>query len=96
MVEATLQQSRIAGLLGCTPLLAGLPPEQLNALAGHCQLVRYGIGQPICRQGQPGGHLWLLIEGQARTVVRSRRLPRGIATLTRPTAGALLGLGGGW
>ncbi len=96
MVEATLQQSRIAGLLGCTPLLAGLPPEQLNALAGHCQLVRYGIGQPICRQGQPGGHLWLLIEGQARTVVRSRRLPRGIATLTRPAAGELLGVGGPW
>jgi ATP-binding cassette, subfamily B, bacterial HlyB/CyaB len=96
MVEATLQQSRIAGLLGCTPLLAGLPPEQLNAVAGHGQLVRYGIGQPICRQGQPGGHLWLLIEGQARTVVRSRRLPRGIATLTRPAAGALLGVGGAW
>jgi len=96
MVEATLQQSRIAGLLGCTPLLACLPPEQLNALAGDCQLVRYGIGQPICRQGQPGGHLWLLIEGQARTVVRSRRLPRGIATLTRPAAGELLGVGGPW
>ena len=96
MVEATLQQSRIAGLLGCTPLLAGLPAEQLSALAGSCQLLRYAIGQPICRQGQPGGHLWLLVEGQARTVVRSRRLPRGIATLTRPAAGELLGLGGGW
>ena len=96
MVEATLQQSRIAGLLGCTPLLAGLPAEQLSALAGSCQLLRYAIGQPICRQGQPSGHLWLLIEGKARTVVRSRRLPRGIATLTRPAAGELLGLGGGW
>jgi ATP-binding cassette subfamily B protein len=96
MVEATLQQSRIADLLACAPLLAGLPAEQLSTLAGSSQLLRYAIGQPICRQGQPGGHLWLLVEGQARTVVRSRRLPRGIATLTRPAAGELLGLGGGW
>lgn len=93
MVEAPTQQSRIAGLLGSTPLLVDLPAAQLTALAGRCQLVRYGIGEPICRQGQPSGHLWLLLEGQARSVVRSRRLPRGIATIERPEAGDLLGLG---
>ena len=93
MVEAPTQQSRIADLLGCTPLLADLPAALLTALAASSQLLRYGIGQPICRQGQASGHIWLLIEGRARSVVRSRRLPRGVATLERPEAGDLLGLG---
>ena len=83
--------SQIGELLRCFPLLADLSPSQLDELAAQGKLWRYSLGQPICRLDQGLQHLLFLLEGQARSVVMSPRLPRGVTTLERLDSGALLG-----
>jgi ATP-binding cassette subfamily B protein len=83
--------SQIGELLGCFPLLADLSPSQLDKLAAQGKLWRYSLGQPICRLDQGLQHLLFLLQGQARSVVMSPRLPRGVTTLERLDSGALLG-----
>jgi len=83
--------SQIGELLRCFPLLAVLSPSQLDELAAQGKLWRYSLGQPICRLDQGLQHLLFLLQGQARSVVMSPRLPRGVTTLERLDSGALLG-----
>ena len=83
--------SQIGELLRCFPLLADLSPSQLDELAAQGKLWRYSLGQPICRLDQGLQHLLFLLQGQARSVVMSPRLPRGVTTLERLDSGALLG-----
>ena len=83
--------SQIRELLRCFPLLADLSPSQLDDLAAQGQLWRYSLGQPICRLDQGLQQLLFLLQGQARSVVMSPRLPRGVTTLERLDSGALLG-----
>ena len=83
--------SQIRELLRCFPLLADLSPSQLDDLAAQGQLWRYSLGQPICRLDQGLQQLLFLLQGQARSVVMSPHLPRGVTTLERLDSGALLG-----
>ena len=83
--------SQIGELLRCFPLLADLSASQLDELAAQGKLWRYSLGQPICRLDQGLQHLLFLLQGQARSVVMSPRLPRGVTTLERLDSGALLG-----
>lgn len=67
------------------------PPAQLEQLAAEAQLWRYNLGQPICRLDQGLQQLLFLVQGNARSVVMSPRLPRGVTTLERLEPGALMG-----
>ena len=89
--NSSSDSSQIGELLRCFPLLADLSPSQLDELAAQGQLWRYSLGQPICRLDQGLQHLLFLLQGQARSVVMSPRLPRGVSTLERLDSGALLG-----
>ena len=84
--------SQIGELLRCFPLLGSLSPSELDGLAGQGELWSYNLGQPICRLVQGLQHLLFLLQGQARSVVMSPRLPRGVTTLERLEPGALMGL----
>jgi ATP-binding cassette subfamily B protein len=83
--------SQIRELLRCFPLLDVLSPSQLDGLAAQGEFWRYSLGQPICRLDQGLQQLLFLLQGQARSVVMSPRLPRGVTTLERLESGALLG-----
>lgn len=89
--NSSSDSSQIGELLRCFPLLADLSPSQLDELAAQGKLWRYSLGQPICRLDQGLQHLLFLLQGQARSVVMSPRLPRGVTTLERLDSGALLG-----
>jgi ATP-binding cassette subfamily B protein len=81
-------------LLQCFALLADLPAEILARLARQSQLVRMEQGQALCRAGQTSASLFFLVEGTARSVAFSPRLPSGVQTLQRLHPGAVLGLTG--
>lgn len=83
--------TRIDDLLRCFPVLADLPEDLLEILCAEAQLQRFQQGQPICRVDHPPARVFFLLEGTARSVVFSRRLPRGVATLERLQPGAVLG-----
>lgn len=78
-------------LLRRFPFLADQPDAVITPLAGAARLLRYRLGQVICRQDAPTDQLILLLEGQVRSVVMAERLPRGLATLQRLTPGAVMG-----
>lgn len=84
------ESPQVLELLGCFPLLADLPPDLLQQLASQGQLLRFKLGQPISRCDQPPNQLFFLVQGSVRSVVMASRLPRGVATLERLEAGALL------
>jgi subfamily B ATP-binding cassette protein HlyB/CyaB len=83
--------TRIDELLRCFPFLADQPEDLLQRLSAQATLESFQQGQPICRVDQPPAQIYFLLEGQARSVVFSRRLARGVATLQRLDAGTVLG-----
>ena len=83
--------TRIEELLRCFPFLADQPEDLVQRLSSQARLESFQQGQPICRVDQPPASLYFLLEGQARSVVFSRRLPRGVATLQRLEPGTVLG-----
>lgn len=63
------------------PLFAGLGAEDLTAVAGRLTVERYGPGQDVVRQGDPGNKLYVLAEGQAEVVVPDGLGERRVNTL---------------
>ncbi len=84
-------QAALLTLLSSLPFLADLDPRAVAAVAEGCQLVRYGMGQPLVRLEAYPRHALLVIEGRVRTVAISRNLPKGVATLQTLGSGSLLG-----
>lgn len=78
-------------LLSSFPFLADQPPEQLERLASQGQLLRFSLGQPIIRIAQAPQQMFFLLQGSARSVVMASRLSKGVATLQRFEAGAVMG-----
>lgn len=83
--------TRIDELLRCFPFLADQPEDVLERLSSQAQLQRFQQGQPICRVDQPPARIYFLLEGTARAVVFSSRLPRRVATLERLQPGTVMG-----
>ncbi|MFZ0407671.1 MAG: peptidase domain-containing ABC transporter [Cyanobium sp.] len=83
--------TRIDELLRCFPFLADQPEDLLQRLSAEAQLQRFDQGQPICRVDHPPARIFFLLEGTARSVVFSSRLPRGVSTLERLQPGTVLG-----
>jgi ATP-binding cassette subfamily B protein len=78
-------------LLRSFPFLADQPPELLERLASQGQLLRFTLGQPISRRDQAPPQMFFLLQGTARSVVMAPRLAKGVATLQRLDAGAVMG-----
>jgi hypothetical protein len=56
------------------PLFARLSPDQLDALAGQCQIVQFAAGSLMFAQGQPTQGAMLFVTGRA---IRTQTLPDG-------------------
>ncbi len=86
MAEATT----LRDLLRSFPFIADQPEAVIDTLAAKAELLRYRLGQPVCRQQQAPGSMLFLLKGSCRSVVMARRLPKGVATLQKLGPGALL------
>ena len=78
-------------LLRSFPFLADQPEDLLAFLAQRSQLLRFYLGQPLCRAGTPPSHVHFLLQGTVRSVVMAARLPKGVATLQLLQPGAVMG-----
>lgn len=58
-------------LLQQIPLFAGLPGEQLRALARGMNRRRYAKGQTILQQGEEGDSLFIIVSGRVRIYTQS-------------------------
>ncbi len=79
------------GLLKAFPFLSDQPEQVIDFLAGDAKLLKYKLGQPLCRPVQPPGSIYFLLQGQCRSVVTSKRLPKGVGTLQKFGPGSALG-----
>jgi ATP-binding cassette subfamily B protein len=82
---------QIFDLLRSFPFLADQPEPLLRALAAEGQLLRFALGQPISRLEQAPPLTYFLMQGTARSVVMAPRFAKGVATLQRLEAGAVMG-----
>jgi ATP-binding cassette subfamily B protein len=82
---------QILDLLRSFPFLADQPEPVLKVLAGEGQLLRFALGQPISRLEQAPEQTFFLLQGTARSVVMAPRFAKGVATLQRLEAGAVMG-----
>jgi len=48
------------------PLFSGMPPSELNHLAGIAQEVVYTAGDTVIQQGEHGDSMFLIVEGDVR------------------------------
>jgi predicted acylesterase/phospholipase RssA/CRP-like cAMP-binding protein len=53
-------------VLAATSLFAGLPPDDLAALAARCRRRDVVAGQAVLREGEPGDALYVLVRGRLR------------------------------
>ncbi|GEM_PF-13211 len=77
-------------LLRSFPFIADQPEPVVDILLKGADLLRYRMGQPVCRPQQSPGSMLFLLKGSCRSVVLARRLPHGVATLQKLGPGALL------
>jgi ATP-binding cassette subfamily B protein len=82
---------QILDLLRSFPFLADQPEPLLKVLASQGQLLRFALGQPISRLEQAPDQTFFLLQGTARSVVMAARFAKGVATLQRLEAGAVMG-----
>lgn len=69
-----------ADVLGRNPLFAGLGPAELQDLEAAMRPQTFAAGDVICREGEPGDSLFVVVEGFARVLLHDRdvaRLRRG-------------------
>lgn len=51
------------------PLFAGLPTPRLKLIAYTAEMVRFGSGEVIVRQGDPSDAVYILAEGEAEVLL---------------------------
>ena len=51
--------------LQAVPLFAGCTKKELQALDSACTEVRYPDGKVLCKEGEPGRELMIIVEGKA-------------------------------
>ncbi|HEX7254730.1 MAG TPA: cyclic nucleotide-binding domain-containing protein [Gaiellaceae bacterium] len=66
-----------AEVLGALPLFSGLRKRQLRGIARLASVVDYEAGEVIVQQGEAGDSFYLVLEGRARVLGRSRPLRPG-------------------
>jgi CRP-like cAMP-binding protein/Zn-dependent protease len=80
-------------LLAAIPVLAALPPAQLDAIAAALHPRRFRLGSTIIRQGEPGNCVYLIVDGTAEVWRRIDSAPGAAPVLAAPYRVALLGPG---
>ena len=65
----------------------GVPEQELEQLRPLLKLREFRMGEVICREGDPGDKMWLLVKGSVsvRLDVADHRISRRITSLTRGT-----------
>ncbi len=58
-----MEQSMVVDALGECDFFEGLKPEDIEKIAALCRLGSYGVGETIFRQGDPGEHLYIIVDG---------------------------------
>ena len=53
-------------LLAATPMFEGVPPADLEPLRRGVRRRRYGKDEYLFREGDPGSHLYVVVEGQVK------------------------------
>jgi CRP/FNR family transcriptional regulator, cyclic AMP receptor protein len=66
-----------AEVLGALPLFSGLSKRQLRGLAKLARVDDYSPGEVIVQAGESGDSFFLVLEGRARVLGRSRELSAG-------------------
>jgi CRP-like cAMP-binding protein len=61
-------------LLAGVPLFSDLSPRHLKRLADLAEEVRYDAGTPIVQEEQPGGTMYVILEGEAKVTRRRRTI----------------------
>jgi putative peptide zinc metalloprotease protein len=95
-VDDAQLRSRTA-LLARIPVLAGLPPAQLRAIAAAMQARRYAAGSTMVRQGELGDRFFVIMRGKAEVVqaretgAPARGTSAACATVAMLTAGDYFG-----
>lgn len=67
--------------LRAVPLFSELSPDVLTLVAGQLRPERYGPGQDVIRQGEPGDRLYVIDQGEVDVIV-SNGQQRRVATLS--------------
>jgi ATP-binding cassette, subfamily B, bacterial len=71
----------IGDRLRTIPLFAGLSGESLEAMARQLTMERYGAGEVVVRQGEPGDVLYIVSRGETDVVVEGDDGERRLNTL---------------
>ena len=66
-----------AEVLGALPLFSRLRKRQLRGIAKLAKVLDYSPGEVIVQAGEPGDSFYLVLEGRARVLGRSRTLRPG-------------------
>ncbi len=72
--------------LGRSPVFELLSQAELSALAKLCREVRWGAGEIVFREGDPGGSLFVLTGGEVEVVNHHAGGDKVIAVLSAPSA----------
>ena len=80
-----MNPQRAASLLGASPLFAGLDAQQLGEVVGASVTRRYGTGQYVFHQGDPGHALVVVAEGLVKVTVTTPDGEDLILTTLGPT-----------
>ncbi len=80
----TMHEKEIAAAHAGVPIFKELSPQEQRALSAGAELVQYGFGETVIRQGEPGDTLYAIAAGQARVAVRGQGdTERDVAVLRR-------------
>jgi diguanylate cyclase (GGDEF)-like protein len=68
-------------LLRAVPMFTPLPQTAIESLARHAEIVPFAPGEIICRQGDPGGSLYIVGTGQVEVIREDEGAETLLATL---------------
>jgi sulfate permease, SulP family len=74
--------------LGHIDLLAGIASNDLERLRSYLVYRRYGPGEALCRQGDAGDRMWLLVQGSVSVRIQT---PEGSRRITSLGPGTMVG-----
>jgi CRP/FNR family cyclic AMP-dependent transcriptional regulator len=84
VARASQSKSQLTDLLKTIPLFSGLSRSELNRIAGIVKEVEFPAGRAICKEGETGVGLHVIIEGETKVLIGGR-------TRRRLGAGAYFG-----
>lgn len=87
-----MEPSNIAAALGKSDFFEGLDKDYIEKIAGLCQVRSHAVGEAVFSQGEPGEHLYVILNGLVfleRTIDLGSR--KGRVTIETLGPGRVLG-----